>query len=83
MYFMCLHDLQKAFDSVEIPVLHRLFQAGVNSKTWRLVQDWYTNCNSHVRVGCHNSSSLICNVVFVRVQSCLPRSSSFACITFF
>ena len=57
MYFMCLHDLQKAFDSVEIPVLHRLFQAGVNSKTWRLVQDWYTNCNSHVRVGCQNSSS--------------------------
>ena len=56
--FMCLYDLQKAFDSVEIPVLlHRLFEAGVNSKTWRLLQDWYTNCSSNVRVGCHNSSS--------------------------
>ena len=55
---MCLYDLQKAFDSVEIPVLlHRLFEAGINSKTWRLLQDWYTNCNSHVRVGYYNSSS--------------------------
>ena len=55
--FMCLYDLQKAPDSVEIPVLHRLFEAVVNSKTWRLLQDWYTNCNSHVRVACHNSFS--------------------------
>ena len=56
--FMCLYDLQKAFDSVEIPVLlHRLFEAGVNSKTWRLLRDWYHNCNSTVRVGCHTSST--------------------------
>ena len=38
--YMCLYDLQKAFDSVEVEVevlLKRLFQAGVNSKAWRLL----------------------------------------------
>ena len=54
--FMCFYDLQKAFDSVEFPVLlHRLFVSGVNSKTWRLLQNWYTNSTSSVHVGCHSS----------------------------
>ena len=31
---MCLYDMQKAFDSVEYPVLLlRFFEVGVNSKT--------------------------------------------------
>ena len=31
--YMCLYDLQKAFDSVEYPVLlEKLYNAGVNSK---------------------------------------------------
>ena len=56
--FMHLYDLQKAFDSMEIPVLlHRLFEVGVNSKTWRPPKDWYNICNSFVRVGFHCSSS--------------------------
>ena len=39
---MCLYDLQKAFDSVEYPVLlERLFDAGVNGKTWRILNSWY------------------------------------------
>ena len=43
--YMCLYDLQKAFDSVEFPVLlKRLFDAGVNSKTWRILRSWYTDC---------------------------------------
>ena len=55
--FMCLYDLQKAFNSVEIPVLlQRLFEVGVNCKTWCLLHDWYSDC-SIVRVGCHTSSS--------------------------
>ena len=41
---MCLLDLQKAFDSVEFPVLlNRLFQIGINGKTWRLIKDWYAD----------------------------------------
>ena len=39
---MCLFDLQKAFDSVEFPVLlDRLFSVGINGKTWRLITNWY------------------------------------------
>ena len=37
--FMCLYDLQKAYDSVEYPVLlQRLFDGGINGKLWRLVK---------------------------------------------
>lgn len=54
--YMCLYDLQKAFDSVEFPVLlRRLFDAGVNSKTWRILNSWYTNCQTSVRLGQHVS----------------------------
>ena len=40
--FICLYDLQKAFDSVEFPVLlHRLHSVGVNGKLWRIIRNWY------------------------------------------
>ena len=40
--FMCLYDLEKAFDSVEYPVLlDRLYAAGINCKCWRLMKNWY------------------------------------------
>ena len=56
--YMCLYDLQKAFDSVEFPVLlKRLFDVGVNSKTWRILRSWYTDCRSSVRLGQHVSHS--------------------------
>ena len=36
--YMCLYDLQKAFDSVEYPVLlEKLYDVGVNGKMWRLL----------------------------------------------
>ena len=36
---MYLYDLQKAFDSVEYPVLlEKLYDAGVNGKMWRLLR---------------------------------------------
>ena len=83
--FMCFYDLQKAFGSVEIPVLlQRLFEVGVNSKTWRLLQLWYSDCNSVVRVGCHTSSSyqlqrgvrqgsILSPFLFLLVMDPLPR----------
>ena len=38
--YLCLYDLQKAFDSIETPrLLHRIFAAGIHSKTWRLLKD--------------------------------------------
>ena len=49
--YMCFYDLQKAFDSVEYPVLFkRLFEAGVNGKSWRLLHNWYNQPRSMVRI---------------------------------
>ena len=56
--YMCLYDLQKAFDYVEFPVLlKRLFDIGVNAKTWRILHSWYTDCRSSIRLRQHVSSS--------------------------
>ena len=52
---MCLFDLQKAFDSVEYPVLlDRLFSIGINGKTWR---NWYSNGTCFVQI---DGTSSIC-----------------------
>ena len=49
---MCLYDLQKAFDSVEYPILlQRLFDVRVNGKCWRLIRSFYKNTTCRVRVG--------------------------------
>ena len=49
---MCFFNLQKAFDSVQYPVLFkRSFDAGVNGKAWRLLQNWYHGPKGRVRVG--------------------------------
>ncbi len=49
--YMCLYDLQKAFDSVEYTVLlEKLFDAGVNGKTWRLLKSWYIGGSSQVKL---------------------------------
>ena len=49
--YMCFYDLQKAFDSIQYPVLlKRLYEAGVNGKAWRIIRSWYTSPNSMVRV---------------------------------
>ena len=54
--YMCLYDLEKAFDSVEFPVLlKRLFDVGINSKTWRILRSWYTDGHSSVCLGQHVS----------------------------
>ena len=53
---MCLYDLENAFDSVEFSVLlKRLFHAGINSKTWRLLRSWYSDGRSSVRLRQHVS----------------------------
>ena len=47
-----MYDIQKAFDSVEYPVLLlRLFETGVNGKTWRLLRSWYDGAVGCVRSG--------------------------------
>ena len=37
--YMCFYDLQKAFDSVQYPVLlKRLYETGIKGKTWRQIR---------------------------------------------
>ena len=49
--YLCFFDLQKAFDSVEYPILlKRLYDAGINGKTWRLIKAWYNQPKCRVRV---------------------------------
>ena len=48
---MCLYDLQKAYDSVEYPVLlEKLYEVGINGKLWRLLKNWYLGGRCKVRL---------------------------------
>ena len=48
---LCCFDLEKAFDSIEHPILfEHLFKLGLNGKCWRLFYKWYSNSESAVRV---------------------------------
>ena len=49
--FMCLYDLQKAFDSIEYPVLlDCLYAAGINGRCWRLIKNWYEGACCRVKI---------------------------------
>ena len=48
--FLCLYDIEKAFDLVEFPILLRhLFSIGINGKSWRLIKAWYQSPTSRVK----------------------------------
>ena len=63
--FLCLYDIEKAFDSVELPILlKQLFSIGINGKLWRLLKHWYSTSSAKVKVNGHISSSFdICRGV--------------------
>ena len=49
--YLCLFDMEKAFDSVEFPtLLQHLFNRGINGKFWRLIKNWYKNAQSRIRI---------------------------------
>ena len=49
--YMCFNDLQKAFNSIQYPVLlKRLYESGVDGRAWRLLRSRYTSPKSMVRV---------------------------------
>jgi hypothetical protein len=51
-------DLQKAFDSVQYPILLKcLYKAGVDGKAWRLMRSRYTSPRCMVRVNGAMSSA--------------------------
>ena len=48
--FLCLYDIEKAFDIVEFPILlSHLYSLGINGKTWRLIKSWYSSPTSRVK----------------------------------
>ena len=48
--FLCFYDIEKAFDSVEFPVLlHHLFSIGIRGKSWHLIKAWYQSPTSRVK----------------------------------
>ena len=56
--FLCFYDIEKAFDSVELPILLRqLHTIGINGKLWRLLKHWYSTSSARVRVNGHISNS--------------------------
>ena len=49
--YLCFYDLQKAFDSVQYPILlKRLYDAGINGRTWRMIKAWYSHPKCKVKV---------------------------------
>ena len=58
--YLCIFDLEKAYDSVELPVLlQRIFDLGINGKCWRLIKNWYTSSRGRVRVDGHLSDPFL------------------------
>ena len=56
---MLLYDLQKAFDSIQCPILlKRLFYAGVDGRAWRLLRNWYTSPRCRVKINGSLSSAI-------------------------
>ena len=54
--FMCLYCIQKAFNSVEYPVLlDRLCEARVNGKTWWPLKSWCDGASCRVQCALSNS----------------------------
>ena len=46
-----LYDIEKAFNSIEIPILlEQIYSIGVNGKLWRLLNHWYSTTTVRVRI---------------------------------
>ena len=49
--YLCFYDMEKAFDSIELPILlRRLYDCGVNGKLWRIIKSWYSNSTCRVKL---------------------------------
>ena len=57
--YICFFDLQKAFDTVQYPLLlKRVFERGINGKAWRILNSWYTKPKCKIRVNGMLSSTI-------------------------
>ena len=48
--YLCFYDIEKAFDSIEFPILlQHLYDAGINGKCWRVIKNWYSQSTVRIR----------------------------------
>ena len=67
--FLYFYGVEKAFDSVELPILLKeLWAIGINGKLWRIVKNWYTASSGKVKIQNHISSSL-------QISHCVKQGS--------
>ena len=90
--YMCFYDLQKAFDSIQYPVLlKRLYESEVNGKAWRILRSWYASLKGMVRVNGVLSSpftlergvlqgSVLSPVLFLLIMDTLLKSLQSNCL---
>ena len=83
--YLCLFDIEKAFDSVGLPILlQNLYDIGVNGKLWKIIKSWYTDSTSRVRVNNQLSElftvergvkqgSVLSPTLFLTVMDCLLK----------
>ena len=57
-------------------LLEELFSAGIKGKCWRLIQNWYCNVSSQVKLGNHLSKLIQCIGRGIRQGIC-PVSNTF------
>ena len=56
LHYIRQDDIEKAFDSIEFPVLLSHLQSiGISGKSWRLIKSWYDSPTSRVKL--HNRVS--------------------------
>ena len=70
--FLAFFDLEKAFDTIEFPVLLKcLFNAGVCGKAWRVIRSWYTDAKAAVEVdGLHCKNNFVSGTKIVILTQC-------------
>ena len=48
--YLCFYDIEKAFDSIEFPILlQHMYDAGINGKCWRVIKNWYSQSTVRIR----------------------------------
>ena len=56
--YLCLFDLDNAFDSIELSILlEQLFNIGIRGKFWQIIHHWYISVSCRVQVNGTKSDS--------------------------
>jgi len=71
--YICFHDVEKAFDSIELPIfLKKLYETGNSLKLWHLLKSWYIHSPSRARL-----NSCLSDPSMLAVTRCITRICTF------